>query len=235
MTAKAVQNVADTFAAKAQVNAANNASYQKGGSSLIGQLSQAAMLIQAGLPSQTYVCSFNGFDTHGSESWVHGDLLRQVNEALQWFFSIIDGGARKNDVFVLLTSEFGRQVTQNAGQGCDHGQASVDLVVGGGVAGGLYGVMPTLNPGGPTRPNRLNDALIPTVDFRSVYSTILDRLGGDPNLSDALLFSHFENLGFFGAPAPGGGAPPSTTTTTAAPGSYPTTSTTMMPPATMTK
>jgi hypothetical protein len=75
----------------------------------------------------------------------------------------------------------------------------------------LYGVAPTLDPGGPTRPNRLNDALVPTVDFRSVYATILNRLGGDPNLSDGILFTHFEDLGFFGAPSPSG-TPSSTST-----------------------
>jgi uncharacterized protein (DUF1501 family) len=238
MTKKAAQNVADTFAAKTQVNAASKPAYAKGGSGVIAQLSQAAMLIQAGIPSQTYVVSMGGFDTHGSESWVHGDLLRQLNEALQWFFGIIDGGSRKNDVFVLISSEFGRQVTQNAGGGCDHGQASNDLLIGGGVKGGLYGIPPNMDPGGPTRPNRINDALVPTVDFREVYASILNRLGGDPNMTEALLFGTFADLGCFGPAAPQGGgswsspsttAPPqgSTTSTTMPMTPGPTTSTTM--------
>jgi uncharacterized protein (DUF1501 family) len=230
MLAKAQQNVTNTFAAKTQVSAANNPSYAKGGAPLITQLSQAAMLIQAGLPSQTYVCSFGGFDTHGSESWQHGDLMRQIDEGLSWFFSIIDGGARRNDVFVLLTSEFGRQITKNAGNGCDHGQGNHDIVLGGGVHGGVYGQYPNLDPGGPTKPNRINDAMVPTVDFRSVYATIVNRLGGDPNLTDAVLLSHFEDLGFFGVPNPGGGTPPSSTTTTSPPTTAPPTTRPPKPP-----
>ena len=226
MAGLAATAVNNAFSAVNAVHAAYQPSFNNGvssGSALDHQLAQAAMLITAGLPSQTYVASTSGYDTHGSQSWTHGDLLSKLNNALSKFFSLIDASNRKSDVFVLITSEFGRQVTANSSGGCDHGQASVNFLIGGGVSGGLYGMMPTLNPGGPTRPNRINDAMIPTVDFRSVYATVLNRLGGDSNLTATVLKGSFPDLGVFsGQPNP---VPPVTTTTTA-PGTTSTTSTT---------
>ena len=79
--------------------------------------------------------------------------------------------------------------------------------------------------------HRLNDALVPTVDFRSVYATALNRLSGDPNQTATILKGPFADLGIFSsgpaqppAPPSGGG---STTTTTAPSSPTPTTSTTM--------
>jgi uncharacterized protein (DUF1501 family) len=216
MLGAAKQNVVDTFAAQSAVSSAYNPNYDSQfGPGLGKQLAQAAMLIQAGFPSQTYVAIHQGFDTHGSESWIHGDLLSRLDAALKSFFNIIDGGSRAKDVFVLITSEFGRQQTANASAGCDHGQAAVGLVVGGGVKRGLYGQAPATDPA-----HRLNDALVPTVDFRSVYATVLNRLSGDPNQTATILKGSFQDLGIFsGTPAP---VPPPPSS------SAPTTSTTLV-------
>lgn len=193
MIGGAKQNVVDTFAAQSAVSSAYNSSYDSQFAPGLGkQLAQAAMLIQAGFPSQTYVATHPGFDTHGSESWIHGDLLSRLDAALKSFFTIIDGGSRAKDVFVVIGSEFGRQQTVNASAGCDHGQAAVSAILGGGVRRGLYGQAPATDPG-----HRLNDALVPTVDFRSVYATVLNRLSGDPNQTAAILKGTFPDLGIF--------------------------------------
>ncbi len=118
---------------------------------------------------------------------------------------------------MLVTSEFGRQ-TANASAGCDHGQAGVNIILGGGVAGGMYGQQPLTDPA-----HRLNDALIPAVDFRSVYATALNRLASDSNTGATVLNQPFPDLGIFKGPqVPAGGG--STTTIVA-----PTTSTTVPP------
>lgn len=177
-----------------------------GGSSgsLPHQLSTAASLIQAGIPCQTYVASLGGFDTHGSEPYNLWERLTELNAGLAHFFSLLDGTPRAADVFVLIHSEFGRQVGQNAGQGTDHGQASGTIFVGGGVRGGRYGEAPSLAVA-----DRDSDAMVATVDFRSVYATALNRLGGDPNLTDEAQGRDesgqpFADLGVFaGLPAAG--------------------------------
>lgn len=186
--------------------------------SLGGQLTTAASLINAGIPCQTYVATVGGFDTHGSEPYNHFDMLQGVNAGLAHFFSLIDAGPRAGNVFVLVQSEFGRQVTQNAGQGTDHGLGSAAILIGGGVKGGMYGQVPNLAPAA-----RYSDALVPTVDFRTVYSTVLNRLGGSAALTAAALgpdeSNHaFGDLGIFttGPPTPPPTIPPGSTTTTLA-------------------
>ena len=57
---------------------------------------------------------------------------------------------------------------EDGSAGTDHGTAAPMFVVGDAVAGGLYGEQPSLvNLDG-------NKNLIRTVDFREVYSTVLD-------------------------------------------------------------
>jgi hypothetical protein len=224
MMAAASQNIADSFATQAAVAKTNNPTYNTNLGPGVGrQLAQAAMLIQAGFPSQTYVAATSGFDTHGSEAWNHADLLKKLDDALKGFFAIINAGSRANDVFVLVTSEFGRQQTANASAGCDHGQAGVNILLGGHVAGGMYGQAPLTDP-----THRLNDALVPTVDFRSVYATALNRLAGDSGTGATILTQTFPDLGIFqGAQVPaGGGSTPSSTTTTTIKPATTTTSTT---------
>ena len=150
------------------------------------------MLVNAGIPSQTYVVTLGGFDTHGDEADTQATLFGQLDAALGQFFGVVGAGPRANDVFVYATSEFGRQQTANGSAGCDHGQAGVDIIVGGGVHGGLYGQAPLTAP-----ESRLDDALVPTVDFRSVYATILNRLGRSSNTSKSVLATQFEDLGIF--------------------------------------
>jgi uncharacterized protein (DUF1501 family) len=224
MMAAARQNVADSFATQAAVAATNNATYNSTFPPGLGrQLAQAAMLIQAGFPSQTYVAAVSGFDTHGSEAWNHADLLKKLDDALKAFFGVINASPRAKDVFVLVTSEFGRQQTANASAGCDHGQAGVNMLLGGHVGGGLYGQAPLTDPS-----HRINDALVPTVDFRSVYATVLNRLAGDSGTGSTILGQSFPDLGIFAAPqvpAGGGGGASTTTTSTTAPSGGTTTST----------
>jgi uncharacterized protein (DUF1501 family) len=90
-------------------------------------------------------------------------------------------------------SEFGRRISENsagATAGTDHGAASVMLVMGGRVNGGLYGTAPVLNPdpSNPTLENNAADVHYET-DFRSVYARVIDGwLGAD---SRALLNGDF--------------------------------------------
>ncbi len=225
MLAAAQQNIADSFATQSVVSATQSATIAANFTGNFGrQMANAAMLIQAGFPSQTYVATLGGFDTHGSEAWTQGDLLTQLDGALKAFFGVVGAGSRAHDVFVMVTSEFGRQHTANASAGCDHGQAGVNIVLGAGVAGGLYGQAPLTDPA-----HRLNDALVPTVDFRSVYATVLNRLSRNPNMTSAILKSTFADLGIFsGSSMP---PPPTTTppTTTAPPTTAPPPTTTAPP------
>ena len=192
-TRRALRSTTDVIPALAGVaQPPINTNTQRG--TLAFQLIQAAMMILGGTPSQTYVATLGGFDTHGGQGYYHATQLAAVDAALQQFFAIIDASPRANDVFVVLSTEFGRQVKENAVVGTDHGRASSAIILGGGVRGGMYGQMPSLTV--------LDfDALIPTVDYRNLYATVLNHLSGDPNITAAVLGKDesnddFEDLGF---------------------------------------
>jgi uncharacterized protein (DUF1501 family) len=193
--------------------------------SLTQGLVQAALLIREGLPAQSYSITHSGFDSHGSQKTMQSTRFAELNNALSRFFAVMNGHERQNDVFVLITSEFGRQMTANRNGGTDHGQAGMAMFIGGGTQRGVFGQAPTLDPGGQTRPNRINDALKPNADFRSVHATALNRLAnGETNVADSVLGGHYEDFGVFDPSA----APPTTTSTTAPP----TTTSTTAPPTT---
>jgi uncharacterized protein (DUF1501 family) len=90
-------------------------------------------------------------------------------------------------VLVLAFSEFGRRVAENGSGGTDHGTAAPLLLFGGGLKGGLYGQQPSLT-------DLVDGDLKHSIDFRSVYATILERwLGADPA---AILGAPFDRVPF---------------------------------------
>lgn len=196
---QAAELISTTFAVSGRVRGATDATITAGEHSRIAQqLLQAALLIRAGIPCQTYSAAFGPFDSHGGQLAMQGDRLTELNEALSVFFAAIDGSDRRGDVFVLIVSEFGRKVTANANDGTDHGQSGLAVFVGGGTGRGIYGEAPTLDPGGPTRPNRVHDAMRPIVDYRSLHATALARLARDGGgLAQVVLRGSFETLSVF--------------------------------------
>jgi uncharacterized protein (DUF1501 family) len=80
-----------------------------------------------------------------------------------------------DNVIVLMFSEFGRRVRDN-GSGTDHGAAGATFVFGDKVKGGHYGEYPSL-----AAEHLVQGDLNPSMDFRGIYSTILDNwLGLNP-------------------------------------------------------
>ena len=119
---------------------------------------------------------YNAFDTHANEAGDHARLWRQVSESVSDFYDDLREHNQGEEVILLLFSEFGRRARDNGG-GTDHGTGSVCFVIGDEVKGGLYGEYPSLNE------VDLEDGgdLLHTVDFRSVYATMLERwIGLDP-------------------------------------------------------
>jgi uncharacterized protein (DUF1501 family) len=96
-------------------------------------------------------------------------------------------------VVVMTWSEFGRRVHENGNAGTDHGTAAPLFVLGSAVRGGIFGEPPDLN--------KLDNAgnLNFTVDFRSVYATVLDRWLGAP--AGAVLGGSYGDQAFLPPPA----------------------------------
>jgi len=93
--------------------------------------------------------------------------------ALSAFFRDVRGTRAGDNLTVVMFSEFGRRVEDNASGGTDHGVAGPMFVLGTHVQGGLYGKHPSLS--------ELDEGdLIHTTDFRSVYASVIQHwLGTD--------------------------------------------------------
>lgn len=146
-----------------------------GGQGQLGaQLDVVARLINASVPTRVYSVSLGGFDTHSAEKNSQSILLSQVSAAVSSFMKQIDATSRKNDVTVMVYSEFGRRVAANLTQGTDHGTAGPVFILGNKIKGGFYGAQPSLSA-------LVNDDLAVTTDFRDIYATLLEKsLTTDP-------------------------------------------------------
>jgi uncharacterized protein (DUF1501 family) len=141
--------------------------------------------------SLLYVTFFD-FDHHSEQADQHRNVLTLFSEGVRAFYDDLGAHGLADNVVILQWSEFGRRPNENGSKGTDHGAASSIFVIGNAVRGGLYGQQPSL---AATDLDEVGNMKF-TVDFRSVYATVLDKwLGGD---SQAVLGSRFENLGFLG-------------------------------------
>ncbi|HEY7465812.1 MAG TPA: DUF1501 domain-containing protein, partial [Dehalococcoidia bacterium] len=108
-----------------------------------------------------------------------------ADAALDAFMADIEAHGHGDDVLVMTWSEFGRRVPENGQAGTDHGSAGPMFLLGNAVKGGFHGEAPSLS-------SLDNGNLRYTVDFRTVYATILDRWLESP--ADDILGGHFDTL-----------------------------------------
>jgi uncharacterized protein (DUF1501 family) len=169
------------------------------GTSLGSQLQQVAKIIKlhstTGMTRQVFFCSLGGFDTHGSQSWQHWDLLRQVSEALMAFYNATIELGVADRVTSFTLSDFGRTL-QPSGTGTDHGWGNHHLLLGGAVQGGqVFGSFPSLALGGPNDAGS-RGALIPSTSTDQYGATLAAWFG----VPAAQLATVFPNIGRFSNP-----------------------------------
>jgi uncharacterized protein (DUF1501 family) len=152
-------------------------------------LKKVAAMINAGLPTRIYYVNQGGYDTHAAQANAQQLLLIYLSDAIYGFFKDLERIGRADDVALMVFTEFGRRVSENASKGTDHGTATPMYVFGKSVKGGFYGNFPSLSD--------LEDGnLKMTTDFRSVYGTMLQEwMGFDQNKS--ILKGDYPTLGAF--------------------------------------
>jgi uncharacterized protein (DUF1501 family) len=140
---------------------------------LVRDLTLAARVLNADLGTRCITVERDDFDTHALQLVNHAVLLAELDAGLARFFDELAPALRRRTA-VLVASEFGRRPAQNGSHGTDHGSAGLALLVGPNVRGGLYGPSPSLTT------FDTNGNLVPKVDIRSVYASLLGPwLGAD--------------------------------------------------------
>lgn len=156
-------------------------------SNLARQLWTIAQSIQFNLGLRYATLDLGGWDTHdgqgsaGSGYHYYQIKIDELSAALSAFYNELAASGHMSRVTLVVQSEFGRRVRENANRGTDHGYGNPVLVLGGAVNGRrFFGNWPSLDP--DVLSEYYGDVPV-TTDHRQVLSEILIRRMGNPNLS----------------------------------------------------
>ena len=166
-TLRAVRTVQSS--AVGEYKPSKGVTYPDGGFS--DALRTVARLVKQGVGLRAATVDLGGWDTHQYQGDGSGgyfaDLLGQLSKGLAALYADLDGANLGKRLTVVVMSEFGRRLQQNASGGTDHGHGSALLVLGGSVNGGrVLGRWPGLGP------DQLYDRadLAVTTDYRQVLA-----------------------------------------------------------------
>ena len=153
------------------------------------QLKTTAEFINSKLESKVFYVSMGGFDTHVNQENRQAKLLETYSNTMEVFVKDLEQNDTFKDTLILTFSEFGRRVKQNAAKGTDHGAANNVFVIGKHLKKpGFYNEAPNLIDLDGNKDIRYS------IDFRSVYATILENwLEVD---TKSILNKDFESLDF---------------------------------------
>ena len=147
-------------------------------------LSRIAQLIKSGVGVEAATIDLDGWDSHFTQSTLMEPLMQRLAKGLSAFRN--DLGQHMDNTTIVVMSEFGRRVYENASFGTDHGGGGVMFVMGGGIQGGTVrcdwsGIDAALANGPGDLPVQTN--------YRDVAVAIIKRHW--PNTDLASVFPHF--------------------------------------------
>lgn len=128
-----------------------------------------AQMIISNIDTSVYYVSMTGFDTHVNQKGRQERLLGELSNGLYSLTKDLKANDRLSEVLIMTFSEFGRRVKENGSGGTDHGTANNIFLIGENLkTPGVYNNSPDLS--------NLNDGdLNYEIDFRSLYSTVLNK------------------------------------------------------------
>jgi uncharacterized protein (DUF1501 family) len=139
-------------------------------------LMQTAALIKADIGLEVAAVDLGGWDTHQDQAPDFNYQLSVLANSLAGFHA--DLGERIDRVTVVVMSEFGRRLQENASAGTDHGHGGVMLVMNGEVA-----PQPVVANWLGLDEEHLDDGdLAVTIDYRDVLADILNSRIGNTQL-----------------------------------------------------
>jgi uncharacterized protein (DUF1501 family) len=158
----------------------NSAVYPTG---IFGQaLKSVAALIKADVGLEAAQVDADSWDMHASTGPINGamaQLMRDLSNAVGAFYADVIALGKYN-VTVIMMSEFGRSVRENASAGTDHGRGGAMFAMGKGITGGR---VLTKNWKTLDHANLEDGQDLPVgIDYRDVLSEIVQNRLGNPNL-----------------------------------------------------
>jgi len=138
--------------------------------SIAQALRDVARIHLAGLGTRIFYTQHGGYDHHAQELPSHEKLLAELTHGITDFLADLRAHDAADNVLILVFTEFGRRMRDN-GSGTDHGSGGGAFLIGDRVTGGLYSEYPSIDPA-----DWLNaEDMRHTIDFRSIYATILEQ------------------------------------------------------------
>lgn len=156
---------------------------------LSSALRNLATLIKMDVGVDVATVDQGGWDHHNNLINEFRNNANELSQSLAAFWE--DMTDYQDRITLVLMTEFGRRVFENASAGTDHGSGSVMLVLSGNANGGqMYGDWPGLEGG-----NLDNGDLAVTTDYRQVISEILAKRHGSPTLDTVFPTVAYNPLG----------------------------------------
>ncbi|MCH2232834.1 MAG: DUF1501 domain-containing protein [Crocinitomicaceae bacterium] len=165
----------------------NNSEY--GGERFGQNLKQIATLIKSDIATPVFYTELSGFDTHVNQNATQSRLLKNLNDGIGSFINDLEKDDLMKECTIVVFSEFGRRLKENASRGTDHGAANVLFVIDKNLSTNAMSYnaidLQDLNDGDPKY----------KVDFRSVYQDVLNKtLNVDPK---SVLGKSYDELNLF--------------------------------------
>jgi len=141
-------------------------------------LMQTAALVKADVGLEVSAIDLGGWDTHQNQLTDQAGALTRLASGLSNFATDMDVLMKK--VTIVIMSEFGRRVAENASAGTDHGHGNMMMVMGGNVVN-----KPVIAQWPGLADDKLADGdLTITIDYRDVLSEILIKRLNNPQVNN---------------------------------------------------
>ena len=159
--------------------------------SLGSSLESLAQLIKMDVGLDIATVDYGGWDTHNNQANEFTTQATQLSQSIDAFWQDLDG--YHDQVTMIVMTEFGRRLNENGSQGTDHGNGSVMLALGAGVAGGqMHGEWPGLAP------EALNQGdLASANDYRMVVADMLVQRFGQTDIEQVFPTISYSPMGLF--------------------------------------
>ena len=127
-----------------------------------GAVADTVRVLRSDLGTEVAVLNLGGWDHHRDEGVLDGQFAALAGGLDRTLDTLLRQAPAAT---ILVLSEFGRRVAENASAGTDHGRGGVVIVAGAGVRGGVHGAWPGLDD--------LDDGDVPAAnDVRAVQAEV---------------------------------------------------------------